>query len=383
MRLARSLTLPGLALLLAMPAGCGSGSDDDKAGDRRLPGLPAALYTLGKADGAEWESFGHLAHVAFDVDDNLYVLDAAVPVVYVYGPDGRLRQRIGRGGHGPGEFVMPLQLAVTDAGEVVVSDPGKRVFSIFDRAGRHLRDLPFAYPHLLAGVEIRPYSGGFATVYQPRAAPGSDTALIRIVRHSLDPAEPPRTLFEMADHDGVSAAVADVNEPAFLPRIQWGVLPDGGLAVARSADYRIEIVGPDGRVVRGVGRSIPPRRVNADDRAAERERRMQGLNDHDAAQLSPAARQVLLTQVRELRFAPVMPVIREFAVDRAGRIWVRREEGDRSAVDLVTDRGRYLGTVPGERLPVAFSGSGRVVYAELDEMDVQRLRLERIPSTWR
>src|SRR5690242_17853861 len=124
---------PVLALLFALA--CGGGRGDDRA----LPGAPIALFEIGRGDGAQWESFGHVGHVAFDADDNLYVLDQAASVVYVYGADGRFRNRIGRPGRGPGELAAPMQVAVASEGEVVVSDLEKRAFSVFDRSGRHLR----------------------------------------------------------------------------------------------------------------------------------------------------------------------------------------------------------------------------------------------------
>jgi hypothetical protein len=47
------------------------------ARDRILPDSPSVVYTVGKADGADWELLSGVRAVAFDALDHLYVLDCA------------------------------------------------------------------------------------------------------------------------------------------------------------------------------------------------------------------------------------------------------------------------------------------------------------------
>lgn len=378
--------------LLALLAACGQAGDppaDDlvqlPAQDRELA-APTTVYTLGGQDGSEWESFAHIAHLAFDSEENLYVMDRGVGKVFVYDPAGKFIREIGRPGNGPGELGFPLQMAVTREGTVVVSDMRRRSFSMFQRDGKYVEELPYEYRRALGGMELRPHpQGGFVSVYQPKPGIKPDTGYLRLAWHSLNIDDEPRVLAQVrADRDRLGAGTARLDQPAFSHGFYWGVLPTGQAVVAHSAGYRIDIFSADGTLAQTLERPIAGRRTTAGDRQAERQRRIGHLVE-DAATAPAAVRQAAVKEMEALTFAEVMPVIQELGVDPAGRIWVRRGtsvEMEGGSIDLISGDGTYLGTFAGSRVPLAYSPGGLAAYVEEDELDVQHVVVRRVPGSW-
>lgn len=100
------------------------------------------VTTIGVLDGADEYIFGRIAEVEAG-SGGLFVLDSQRSNIRWYGMDGRYRGALGRGGQGPGEFRRPSDVAVDDAGNVHVLDPGNMrisVFSVNDDVVRHLTD---------------------------------------------------------------------------------------------------------------------------------------------------------------------------------------------------------------------------------------------------
>lgn len=355
------------------------------AQDRELA-APADVYTLGAEDGPEWQSFGHVAHVAFDGEDNLYVLDRGVGKVFVYDRTGKFIREIGRSGEGPGELTFPLQMAVTTEGRVVVSDMRRKSFSLFNRDGKYVEDLPYEFQRTLGGMEVRTHPRrGFVSVYQPHPGLKPDTGSLRLVWHSVNIDDEPAVLAQVRSRpDRLGAGTARVDQPAFSHGFYWGVLPTGQAAVAHTVSYRVDIFSPDGTLAQTIERPIQPRSTTSADREAERQRRLGHLIE-EAASTPPQVRAAAEKQVKELKFAEVMPVIQELSVDPAGRIWIRRGTSvDQKGgfVDLVAGDGTYLGTFADTRIPVAYSPGGLAAYMVENELGVQQVIVRRVPGTW-
>jgi hypothetical protein len=351
--------------------------------DRALP-APEIRYTLGSADGPAWKSFTHLAHAAFDAEDNLYVLDRGAGKVLVYDTTGQFLREMGRTGHGPGELTFPVQVAVTQEGTVVVSDLRRNAFVLFDRQGRYQRDYPFAFKRSLGGLELRSHpQSGFVAIYQPIPALKPDTGHLRLVWHSLGGTAPRILATVPSSPERMGAGTMREGQPAFSPGFYWGVLPSGGVAISSTGSYRVDVFGAGGDLVRTLERPIEPRRVTAGDREAEREKRLAYLKEHGV--LPPAIRHAAMREMAELKFSRMMPVIQDFGVDPAGRIWLRRgmdAAGTGGTIDLVSSGGSYLGTIPGERLPTAYSRRGFTATIDEDSLGVQRITVRRLPDNW-
>src|SRR5690606_8214896 len=237
----------------------------------------------------------------------------------------------------------------------------------------------------------------------PTDAAGANLA--HILRQTMDDAAP-RSLYSIPVTPpsvlGSSGnRIASINiDPAFGARPTFGALPSG-LALHHEPEYVIRILDENGRHVRTISRSIRPRKVTRKDQERWEENRKRG----EAAGVrgggvivmsrtsvgsggggAPPAAPVALS-LENVPFADVMSVITAIRTDPPGRIWVKRRAADGTAtgpVDIVTDTGRYIGTLPAQPLPDAVSTSGLAAWVVTDdELDVERVVVRRLPATWR
>lgn len=402
----RLLAAAALACVLAAPAHA-QPVVRLPAADRALSGRPTQIFAVGRAEGRDWETFVRVAQVAFDRAGNLYVLDQGRGRVVVFDPQGGFVRQFGRPGRGPGEFLAPMQLTVMPDGAVVVADLARRGYAVFGSDGTYRTSVPFATRTGVAGLSLQAFpGGGVITVVQQLAGaggPGAPEAASRtLVWQPLDGSRPPATLFTASDRvggpgEGEAAGggrVAVSSTVMFAPRLHFGVFPNGALAVAHTADYRIQVTGtgPSTPTARVLERPLPPRRVTAADREQARQTERARLRE-GAVVISPHSggggghglpAGLLERQVDAMQFADVIPAIAGLAVDRVGRLWVQRAGArvdEPGPIDLLTQQGAYLGTVTGVALPAAFA-DGRAAWIETDAQGVQRVVVRALPA-WR
>lgn len=351
------------------------------------------LFSVGSADGTGGDVFGAVGDVAFDGAENLYVLDRLNARVVVFDSIGRFVRALGRRGGGPGEFSAPQQMAVTREGEVIVSDAGRRALVVFEQAGT-ARSAPFPGVTMLIGrtLALHPRGGIVSLAMGNPTAGGADTFGEELLLWMPTGTGTPRRLAGVSTPRSRTTSGAGVrvhSPPVFSPAFQFAVIPGGGVAVVDGAAYSIRILDSAGGVLRVLQRPIQPRRVTARDRQRERERRQAQLSEGDGPRLLgsqgvslPAGvRQNMAEQLNDAEFAHVMPVIRRMATDPAGNLWIERAGpllDQPGGIDVVSPRGRYLGTLAGWELPAAFSPGGRVAYVRKDALGVQRVVVMRI-----
>jgi hypothetical protein len=85
-------------------------------------------------------------------------------------------------------------------------------------------------------------------------------------------------------------------------------------------------------------------------------------------------------------FAEFISVLTGMITDAQGWIWVQRRHTDsteRGPIDLITATGRYVGTLPPQRLPVAVSATGRAAYIVTDDLGVEHVEVRQLPATWK
>ena len=75
--------------------------------------------------------------LAFDGNDNLYIVSASSNEVFVFGPDGKFINRFGSGGNGADQIQSVNFIAIDSQNKVYLSDA--RGIAIFDATGRFIR----------------------------------------------------------------------------------------------------------------------------------------------------------------------------------------------------------------------------------------------------
>jgi hypothetical protein len=379
------------------------------ARDRVLSGTAGVIYSVGREEGEDHELFGNVTAVGFDDRDQLYVLDSGGQRIVGFDARGGHVRTIGRRGSGPGEFAAAVAMAVAGDGSVLVADLGRAALSLFTPDGEHRSiALPTTIGRPTPGALMRDARGGaaFRTMNFSREALMSGAAttspLVRLA--PLADGATATTLFEFPQpapdvrNDGQGRTMVMITQQAFAPQPLWVLHADGGAAVAFGTGYRIQQVDAQGRVRRVIERPIQPRRVTRDDREREVQRRA------DAAAAGGTGTRVTVTpggtsmaagampgggrpaSAADIAFAEIMPVLSRMSVDPAGRLWVQRTAarvGEDGPIDIIGSDGQYIGTLPAQRMPAAFSTSGRAAYIVTDDLGVQRVIVRSLPQTWR
>lgn len=86
--------------------------------------------SIGEVEGPEEYLFGSVRAIAVDDDYSVYVLDGQARHVRVFDSAGTYVETLGRGGEGPGEFQVPIGIAVSN-GRVLVRDPANGRVQVF------------------------------------------------------------------------------------------------------------------------------------------------------------------------------------------------------------------------------------------------------------
>jgi DNA-binding beta-propeller fold protein YncE len=77
--------------------------------------------------------------IAYDSDGNLYVAENRSAQIFVYAPDGRLKQQFGSRGRDDGQFQSITGIAIDDRGTIYVSDAQALAVQLFDSQGNFIR----------------------------------------------------------------------------------------------------------------------------------------------------------------------------------------------------------------------------------------------------
>ncbi len=176
------------------------------------------------------------------------------------------------------------------------------------------------------------------------------------------------------------------------PEDAWNVSWDGRVAVARSADYRLEWIGPDGLVTSGPTVSYDPVRVGRADQEEWLDALGGGLgisieSDGGAPRMSfhrmsGSDRQA---DPGDLEWPDVKPAFPAGAVriDATGRAWVLRygRAGDAPVYDVFDPAGRRIAQVelPEGRRLVGF-GEGSLYLSRTDDLDFAWLEKYETPA---
>jgi hypothetical protein len=414
-----------LALLTAAPALEAQQVTKLPAQDKPLAGKPVTQFSIGSEDGEDWELLSRVTQVAFDKEENLYVLDGGNNRVLVFNPQGKFLRKFGKKGGGPGELMAPVGIAVTAAGEVAVTDLGRPAVSLFKKDGSFIKNLQLGdelgmpvmqqgtFAHPSGGVVVRTMSSPIrrGSVEQISARPmtgrkspitwfAADNKTTKLFDIPMPDVTP--KVEDSGGSQGARQVAVRIQIPAFSPPTAWGVLPNGSAVIGNDINYKLAIA-RNGKVERYIERPFTARKVTEADKTKEKQRRREqmarggngmtlsmggnrGGNTQRTMSLGgPQSKEDIERSLNELTFNEYMPVMAGMYVDPRGRIWVQRtgrEVGQDGPIDFIDAAGRYLGTVTGQRLPVAVSASGRAAYIERDDMDVEKVVVRKLPAGW-
>ena len=210
--------------------------------------------SIGELDGDLEYLFGDIKSLAITADGTIYVVDAQVPELRSYGPDGVFKGIIGRPGEGPGEIKRPNGgLAVLADGRVLVRDPGNARIQVYAASGEPLdtwairggfnTSTPFhqtaadkvhAIILLDPEADVSDWQVGWV-----RMSPGGEAG---------DTLQPPDAgceapTLEARNEEGDNCSVS-INGVPFSPGEAWGIHVDWYFVHGVSIAYRIDLLKP-------------------------------------------------------------------------------------------------------------------------------------------
>jgi hypothetical protein len=254
--------LARVVALTVVLAACGA---DQRAVERRVDVLPAAVHVVGTS-----EAIARITDIQPIADGRVWLLNSVEvePFFVLLGSDGRVEREFGRHGGGPAEFGAPLALVRGPDGEVWTYDLLRHALIRISTEERGELLLPrdsFSPPQLIsfvgAGIfPARPWlkegMGGFLFArVRPGSAPpfsglgfwNADVVMVR--------ADSPAAALE------VYSPVADlVGDPAsrysratkILPYPLWAVCGDGTVALYDPLENELRRIGGNGGVLEAV-----------------------------------------------------------------------------------------------------------------------------------
>lgn len=325
------LTFVTLAAVLAM-TGC-AGELTPSTGDYVVERTSAdGVETVRTVSGSRWganatlvenlaigEEIGDDAYLlgsvnrAWATDDRVYLIDAQIPAVRAFDSRGRHLYDVGRPGQGPGEYGMPTDLAVTTDGRIIVADAMGSRLNIYGADAELVEDWPLGSPKsglsLVLSYDDEVYAQAWSLDDE------------RLGMQAIGPEGPTSELvFPPAiEHEPQTVSVGKglgMIVP-FSPGYTWAFAPGGEMIAGVGDAYRFEIRTADGRVV-AVERAEEPTSVSADEANFVADWASSSLR-----QMNPDL------SISSADVPTHKPAFSTFYPDRAGRVWVTRQQPGR------------------------------------------------------
>lgn len=203
--------------------------------------------SIGELDGQEEYLIGSVRSIAVDDAHHVYILDEQALHVRVYDSNGIYQRTLGRSGEGPGEFQVPIGLAIS-GGRLLVRDPANRRVQTFSLETGENDEWTYQPPPYFLNTPLYRDDRGRIYVDVSDAGEGrfivmdSDGQQVDTIPVPDAPPDFDARRYDMSAEaergDGwilVSATVP------FGPGWYWTIHPTGRLVSALSTAYRIDL----------------------------------------------------------------------------------------------------------------------------------------------
>jgi len=322
------------------------------------------------------DEFGEVVSAVPDDSGRLWVADAQNHEVKAFSRDGELVVSVGREGQGPGEFRSLQALAIV-GDRLLVLDFGNGRVAEFTLSGEWLGARTTAGG--ISGLPslLRFYAVSDSQAYQwsmkahdgrsertwvehgPAGVTGEMTQL------HLEPPEPTHLVCERSDGGTMSFRMPFGGQVFEYPT------RDRRVYVTWSANYRIDLVSPNGDTIKVVQRRRNPVPVSDADWDSATAEIRQFHDEWPGAKCEPGHLD------RPAFKAPIVSLL----IDTEQRLWVETSQQDGTAWEIFEPDGRLVGSLPGfsydERVAPTIRDS-LLVWVDRNELGLQSVYLARI-----
>ena len=410
-RTARSHRFTPFAFVMAIGlSGC---AQDDAA----APAGAVPRYELGEPEVVSGD-FGSVNDIRVRPDGSLLVADRTGGELVLVDLDLGTRTVVGGRGEGPGEYQAPSGIWPLPGDSTLLLDMANNRLTVLTPdlsfgATRPMLEVDpeggvlMLNPRAIDGSGRMYTTNGFSmSLVSTGAGGGSDS--IPVVRATLDDLTPdtvarlaPRSTARVQMRSNQGNRIVTTQRTPYSSSDSWGVAPDGSVAVARAADYRLEWISSDGSVRSGAPVAWDAVPVGkAEKEAWVREQSSRSVQTATFVRgggggVSPgsgiggaAARSMTFgaasDDVDDYEWPETLPAFTGgILIDPEGRAWLRRHQpvGAPWLYDIFTPDAEHAGVVEiaGETTVIGF-GDG-VVYATFrDEVDLVYIERYRLPE---
>lgn len=253
---------------------------------------------------------------------------------------------IGRAGQGPGEYKTPDMLFPATGGGTMLVDLGNARLSFFDAALKYKESTPIIKGDPGRGMtEVIPQavdSQGriyFQGMMRSPGNPRPDSGMVMRWDRSRDATDTVAKVklaeVKITSSGGPNNRSVNMSAVPLSPDDQWGVGPDGRVAIARMADYHLEWLAPGVTPVRGPAvpwKPVPIRDADKNEWAADMAGGLSIMVSNDNGRMSvrmgrggPAGRdRDREERIKSLEWPAAKPAFRSVRVSPEGEAWVER-----------------------------------------------------------
>jgi len=360
----------------------------------------APEVVLSEPDASYAEPLSMVGGVRELDDGRVIVSDPLEESLYILAEDLSSGQKIGRNGQGPKEYGQPDGIFALRGDSTLVVDLTNGRFARLTPDGTIGAVSPIARENDGQMVILLPrgVDRDGNIYYQPMGMrPGQAPPDSADVARWHDASETSEVIARVkrpeikTSGSGSANNRSEIMRPVPLsPQDVWAVAPNGRVAIARSADYHVEWVHPDGRVVRGPVVEYEPVRIGTADKEEWLDELSGGIGIN--VSIENGVRRTSFQRgggggepdIDDMEWPEVKPAFSSIQASQDGHAWVRRyvSAGSPERYDVFDEEGRLARTVvlpAGSRI-VAF-GAGSVYVARSDDLDFRWLTRYELGSS--
>jgi len=303
---------------------------------------------IGKAVGEEEYMFSHLRFLTVDDEGNIYTSDDSDMPLKVYDKNGKFLRSISRKGQGLGEIGSSYTIQITSDNELLVYDVRNRKILFFTLEGIHLRSKDLKnYSPLQIYSDSRQNYYILDSVKIPNAESYNIVRLdenmnfvLNLIEYPVPP--PPKTFL------------------AFFTFFYFKVLPDDNLLYGDSKNYELQILNPEGRILKRIIKEYDPIPVTKKDKEFRRRNMPKG---------------------QKVEFPSHHPAFYGFFLDDTGKIYVRTWQEpldkERYLYDVFNYEGKFMAQIPLNIRPQVWKNS-KIYTIEEDEEGFHQIKRYQI-----
>jgi len=305
---------------------------------------------IGEAEGQEEYMFSHLSSIAVDDEGNIYSADDKEIAIKVFDKNGNFIRTISREGRGPGEIGRSYHLQITAENELVVTDGRNRKILFFSLKGEHLRSkkLKTVFPLEFYTDSMKNYF-----VLNPVRTPTERW-------FEIDRLDEDMNIVSTLIKYPMPLTPPEAYQP-FLPFFSFKVMADGHLLYGDSKNYELQIISPEGHILKKISR------------------------EYDLVPIKEADKELIRRNVpkeQKVEFPSHHAAFYGFFLDDAGRIYVKtwQEPTDdkvRYMCDVFDLEGKFTAQIPLNIDPQVWK-DGKVYTIEEDEEGFHQIKRYKV-----